>query len=118
MGRAFNDNLGERIRGLRDYCRQRMSGKRQIAIAALAFGSFAAGYSVSFLKFDMREPDEAYANYMRQCVFLGDKELPCAEDWRLMDSQEKIFLQRSWTTSNKAIRAKETQRRRSRQSRV
>jgi hypothetical protein len=67
-----------------------MNGKWQIAIAALAFGSFAAGYSVSFLRF-IREPDDAYTNYMGQCVFLGDKEEPCAEEWRLMDSQERFF---------------------------
>ena len=91
MGRGFNDNLVDRIRWLRDYCRRSMNGKRQVAIAALAFGSFAAGYFASFLRVDIREPDEAYANYMRQCVFLGDKEEPCAEEWRLMDSQERFF---------------------------
>ena len=51
---------------------------QQIAIAALAIGSFAAGYGVSFLRFDSREADEAYINYMRQCVFLGDTEDQCA----------------------------------------
>jgi hypothetical protein len=64
--------------------------QRQIAIAALIICSFAAGYGVSFLRFDSR-PDEAYSNYMRQCVFLGDKEDQCAEEWRLMDSQERFF---------------------------
>jgi len=67
-------------------------GQRQIAIAALAVGSFAAGYGVSFLRFDnSREPNEAYINYMKQCVFLGDKEDQCAEEWRLMDTQERFF---------------------------
>jgi hypothetical protein len=65
-------------------------GQRQIAIAALAIGSFAAGYGVSFSRFDSR-PDEAYINYMRQCVFLGDKEDQCAEEWRLLDTQERFF---------------------------
>ena len=66
-------------------------GQQQIAIAALAIGSFAAGYGVSFLKFDSREPDDAYVNYMRQCVFLGDREDQCAEEWRLMDTPERFF---------------------------
>jgi hypothetical protein len=70
-------------------------GQRQIAIAALAIGSFAAGYCVSFLRFDSREADEAYINYMSQCVFLGDKEQQCAEEWRLMDSQERFFYSES-----------------------
>ena len=65
-------------------------GQWQIAIAALAIGSFAAGYGASFLRFDSR-PDEAYINYMRQCVFLGDKEDQCAEEWRLLDTQERFF---------------------------
>ena len=66
-------------------------GQRQIAIAALAIGSFAAGYGVSFLRFDSREADEAYVNYMRQCVFLGDTEDQCAEEWRLMGIGERFF---------------------------
>ena len=66
-------------------------GHRQIAIAALAIGSFAAGYGVSVLRFDSRAPDEAYMNFMRQCVFLGDGENHCAEEWRLMDTQERFF---------------------------
>jgi len=53
-------------------------GQRQIAIAVLAIGSFAAGYGVSFLRFDSHEPDKAYVNFVRQCVFLGDKEDQCA----------------------------------------
>jgi hypothetical protein len=66
---------------------------QQIAIASLAIGSFAAGYGVSFLRFDGREaePDKAYINYMRQCVFLGDTEDRCAEEWRLMDTSERFF---------------------------
>jgi hypothetical protein len=67
-------------------------GHRQIAIAALAIGSFAAGYGASFLRFDSREPDEAYINYMRQCVFLGDQEDQCAEEWLLMDTGERFFF--------------------------
>jgi len=66
-------------------------GQQQIAIAALAIGSFAAGYGVSFLRFDSRDLDEAYVNYMRQCVFLGDEEYQCAEEWRLMDTGERFF---------------------------
>jgi hypothetical protein len=80
---AFGIRCGDR--------HQRMKiEQRQIAIAALIIGSFAAGYGVSFLRFDSRL-DEAYLNYMRQCVFLGDKEDQCAEEWRLMDSQERFF---------------------------
>ena len=66
-------------------------GQQQIAIAALAIGSFAAGYGFSFLRFDSRASDEAYTNFMRQCVFLGDRENQCAEEWRLMDTQERFF---------------------------
>jgi hypothetical protein len=66
-------------------------GQQQLAIAALAIVSFAAGYGVSYLRFDSREPGEAYINYMKQCVFLGDKENQCAEEWRLMDTQERFF---------------------------
>jgi hypothetical protein len=66
-------------------------GQQQIAIAALAIGSFAAGYGTSFLRFDSREPDEAYINYMRQCVFLGDREDQSAEEWRLMDTGDRFF---------------------------
>ena len=66
-------------------------GQQQIAIAALAIGSFAAGYGFSFLRFDSRASDEAYMNFMRQCVFLGDGENQCAEEWRLMDTQERFF---------------------------
>ena len=66
-------------------------GQRQIAIAVLAIGSFAAGYGVSFLRFDSHEPDKAYVNFMRQCVFLGDKEDQCAEEWRSMDTGERFF---------------------------
>jgi hypothetical protein len=66
-------------------------GQQQIVIAALAIGSFAAGYGVSFLRFDNRDPDETYVNYMRQCVFLGDREDQCAEEWRLMDTGERFF---------------------------
>jgi len=66
-------------------------GHQQLAIAALAIGSFAAGYGVSFLRFDSRQPDEAYTNYMNQCVFLGDQEGQCAEEWRLMDTEERFF---------------------------
>jgi hypothetical protein len=62
-------------------------GQQQIAIAALAIGSFAAGYGVSFLRFDSREPDEAYVNYMRQCVFLGDPEDECATGERFFYSE-------------------------------
>ncbi len=40
---------------VRKYCHQHMKiGQQQIAIAALAIGSFAAGYGVSFLRF--RQP--------------------------------------------------------------
>ena len=28
---------------------------------------------------------------MRQCVFLGDKEKQCAEEWRLMDTPERFL---------------------------
>ena len=28
---------------------------------------------------------------MRQCVFLGDREDQCAEEWRLMDTGERFF---------------------------
>ena len=64
----------------------------QIAIASLAIGSFAAGYGVSFLRYGrVTEPDEAYINYMRQCVFLGDTEDRCAEEWRLMDTPERFI---------------------------
>jgi len=66
-------------------------GLQQIAIAALAIGCFAAGYGVSFLRFDGREPEEAYINYMRQCVFLGDRENQCAEEWGSMDTHERFF---------------------------
>jgi hypothetical protein len=66
-------------------------GLQQVAIAALAIGCFAAGYGVSFLRFDSREPEEAYINFMRQCVFLGERENQCAEEWRSMDSQERFF---------------------------
>ena len=65
-------------------------GQQQMAIAALAIGSFAAGYGVSFW-FDSRQPADAYVNYMSQCVFLGDREDQCAEEWRLMDTQERFF---------------------------
>jgi hypothetical protein len=68
-------------------------GRQQIAIAALAIGCFAAGYGVSFLRFD--GPDAAYLNYMRQCVFLGDKEDQCAEEWRLMDASERFLYSES-----------------------
>jgi hypothetical protein len=68
-------------------------GRQQIAIAALAIGCFAAGYGVSFLRFD--GPDAAYLNYMRQCVFLGDKEDQCAEEWRLMDAPERFLYSES-----------------------
>ena len=64
-------------------------GQQQIAIAALAIGCFAAGYGVSFLRFD--GPDAAYLNYVRQCVFLGDKENQCAEEWRLMETPERFL---------------------------
>jgi hypothetical protein len=70
-------------------------GQQQIAIAALAIGSFAAGYGVSLLRFDSREPDEAYINHMKQCVFLGDSEDQCAEEWRLMDSGERFFYSKA-----------------------
>jgi len=43
------------------------------------------------LRFDSREPDKAYINYMRQCIFLGDKEQQCAEEWRSMDSLERFL---------------------------
>jgi len=65
-------------------------GQQQIAVAALAIGSFAAGYGVSFW-FNSRQPEDAYVNYMRQCVFLGDREDQCAEEWRSMDAQERFF---------------------------
>ena len=64
-------------------------GQQQIAIAAIGVGCFVAGYGVSFLKFD--GPDAAYLNYMHQCVFLGDKEEQCAEEWRLMDTPERVL---------------------------
>jgi hypothetical protein len=70
-------------------------GLQQVAIAALAIGCFAAGYGVSFLKFDSREPEEAYINFMRQCVFLGERENQCAEEWRSMDTQERFFYSES-----------------------
>jgi hypothetical protein len=70
-------------------------GQQQIAIAALAIGSFAAGYGVSLLRFDSREPDEAYINHMKQCVFLGDSEDQCAEEWRLMDTGERFFYSKA-----------------------
>jgi len=70
-------------------------GLQQVAIAALAIGCFAAGYGVSFLKFDSREPEEAYVNFMRQCVFLGERENQCAEEWRSMDTQERFFYSES-----------------------
>src|SRR5262245_11078205 len=66
------------------------SGRQQLAIAALAVASFAAGYGVTFW-FDSRQPEDAYANYMSQCVFLGDSEDQCAEEWRSMDAQERFF---------------------------
>ena len=66
-------------------------GQQKIAIAVLAIGSFAAGYGVSFLRFDSHEPDKAYVNFMRQCVFLGDKEDQCAEEWRSMETGERFF---------------------------
>src|SRR5262245_24949648 len=34
---------------------------------------------------------EAYINFMEQCVFLGDRENQCAEEWRSMDTQERFF---------------------------
>ena len=66
-------------------------GLHQIAIAALAIGSFVAGYGVSYLRYDSREPEEAYINFMGQCVFLGDRENQCAEEWRSMDTPERFF---------------------------
>jgi len=66
-------------------------GLQQIAIAALGIGCFAAGYGVSLLRLESREPEEAYINYMRQCVFLGDRENQCVEEWRSMDTQERFF---------------------------
>jgi|SRR6476660_7035594 hypothetical protein len=83
-------------------------GRQQIAIAALAVGSFAAGYGVSFFRFDSREPDEAYVNYMRQCVFLGDKENQCAEEWRLADTRERFF----YSEAGRRAQAKFEQKRR------
>ena len=89
-------------------------GQQQIAIAALAIGSFAAGYGVSFLRFDSREPDAAYINYMRQCVFLGDKEDQCAEEWRLMDTQERFF----YSEAGRRARAKFEQKKREEEKRA
>src|SRR5262245_56802703 len=83
--------LDQFISGSAEYCDQRIhSGRQQLAIAALAVASFAAGYGVSFW-FDSRQPEDAYANYMSQCVFLGDSEDQCAEEWRSMDAQERFF---------------------------
>ena len=45
----------------------------------------------SYLRYDSREPEEAYINFMGQCVFLGDRENQCAEEWRSMDTQERFF---------------------------
>jgi hypothetical protein len=73
------------------YHRGMKIGQQQIAIVALAIASFAAGYGASFVRFDSRETDEAYINYMSQCVFLGDQEDQCAEEWRLMDAGERFF---------------------------
>jgi hypothetical protein len=70
-------------------------GLQQVAIAALAIGCFTAGYGVSFLKLDSREPEQAYINIMRQCVFLGERENQCAEEWRSMDTQERFFYSES-----------------------
>jgi len=70
-------------------------GLQQVAIAALPIGCFAAGYGVSFLKLDSRESEEAYINLMRQCVFLGERENQCAEEWRSMDTQERFFYSES-----------------------
>jgi hypothetical protein len=58
---------------------------------SVAIGSFVAGYGVSYLRYDSREPEEAYINFMGQCVFLGDRENQCAEEWRSMDTQERFF---------------------------
>ena len=90
-------------------------GQQQIAIVALVIGSFAAGYGVSFLRFDGRltEPDEAYINYMRQCVFLGDTEDRCAEEWRLMDTPERFF----YSEAGRRAQAKFQQRRREEEER-
>ena len=90
-----------------------MIGQQQIAIVALVIGSFAAGYGVSFLRFD--GPDEAYVNYMRQCVFLGDREDQCAEEWRLMDTEKdfsiaKLDGERKPNLSERDVKKKSVQR--------
>src|SRR5262245_24194477 len=89
-------------------------GRREIAIMALVFGSFAAGYAVSFLKFESYEPDDAYMNYMRQCVFLGDKEEQCAEEWRSMDTSERFF----YSESGRRAQARFEQKKRKEEERV
>ena len=91
-------------------------GQQQIAIVALVIGSFAAGYGVSFLRFGGRvtEPDEAYINYMSQCVFLGDKEDQCAEEWRLMDTGERFF----YSEAGRRAQAKFEQKRRQEEERA
>ena len=87
----------------------------QIAIASLAIGSFAAGYGVSFLKHGrVTEPDEAYINYMRQCVFLGDTEDRCAEEWRLMDTPERFI----YSEAGRRAQAKFQQKRRQEEERA
>jgi hypothetical protein len=87
-------------------------GQQQIAIVALVIGSFAAGYGVSFLRFG--GPDEAYINYMRQCVFLGDREDQCAEEWRLMDTGERFF----YSEAGRRAQAKFEQKRRQEEERA
>lgn len=87
-------------------------GQQQIAIAALALGCFAAGYGVSFLRFD--GPDAAYANYMRQCMFLGDKEQQCAEEWRLMDASERFL----YTEAGRRAQAKFERKKREEEDRA
>jgi hypothetical protein len=89
-----------------------MIGQQKIAIVALVIGSFAAGYGVSFLRFD--GSDEAYINYMRQCVFLGDRENQCAEEWRLMDAGERFF----YSEAGRRAQAKFEQRRRQEEERA
>lgn len=89
-------------------------GLQQVAIAALAIGCFAAGYGVSFLKFDSREPEEAYINFMRQCVFLGERENQCAEEWRSMDTQERFF----YSEAGRRARAKFEQKKREEEKRA
>ena len=51
---------------------------------------------------------------MRQCVFLGDREDQCAEEWRLMDTGERFF----YSDAGRRAQAKFEQKRRQEEERA